>query len=118
MIELVGIYRHYGLALNGGEMPDFLPLVLDFLAVSVDRRDGEDGALRTQMITRYVQPAVTAMHERFREHGGPWLLAIDALSALLRAEVGEARTAEAGTSDVQQSNLVQIRSSELSKELS
>ncbi len=89
MIELSGIYRHYGLQLDGREMPDFLPLVLDFLALSADRREGDEGAVRTQLIERYLQPAVTAMHERFSEHGGPWLLAVDALAALLRAELDE-----------------------------
>ncbi len=89
MIELSGIYRHYGLQLDGREMPDFLPLVLDFLALSADRREGAEGAVRTQLIERYLQPAVIAMHERFSEHGGPWLLAVDALAALLRAELDE-----------------------------
>ena len=89
MIELSGIYRHYGLQLDGREMPDFLPLVLDFLALSADRREGAEGAVRIQLIERYLQPAVIAMHERFSEHGGPWLLAVDALAALLRAELAE-----------------------------
>jgi nitrate reductase delta subunit len=89
MIELSGIYRHYGLELDGRELPDFLPLALDFLALSADRREGDEGAVRTQLIERYLQPAVIAMHERFAEHGGPWLLAVDALAALLRAELDE-----------------------------
>lgn len=89
MIELSGIYRHYGLQLDGRELPDFLPLVLDFLALSADRREGAEGAVRTQLIERYLQPAVIVMHERFSEHGGPWLLAVDALVALLRAELDE-----------------------------
>ncbi len=89
MIELSGIYRHYGLELDGHELPDFLPLVLDFLALSADKRTREEGGIRTQMIERYVQPAVVAMHERFSEHGGPWLLAVEALAALLRAELEE-----------------------------
>ena len=89
MIELSGIYRHYGLELDGRELPDFLPLALDFLALSADRREGDEGAVRTQLIERYLQPAVIAMHERFSEHGGPWLLAVDALAALLRAELDE-----------------------------
>jgi nitrate reductase delta subunit len=86
MIELAGIYRHYGLELDGREMPDFLPLVLDFLALSADRQEGDEGALRQHLIGHYLQPAITAMHERFSEHGGPWLPAVDAVAALLRAE--------------------------------
>ena len=104
MIELSGIYRHYGLELDGREMPDFLPLVLDFLALSADRREGDESALRTRLIERYVQPAVIAMHERFSEHGGPWLLAVDALAALLRAELDQPRTVGPTASDVLRSN--------------
>jgi len=89
MIELSGIYRHYGLELDGREMPDFLPLVLDFLALSADRREGDEGALRTELIAHYLQPAVTAMQERFSENGGPWLLAVDAVVALLHSELEE-----------------------------
>jgi nitrate reductase delta subunit len=89
MIELSAIYRHYGLELGGNEMPDFLPLVLDFLALTGDRREGDESALRTKLIKNYVQPAVIAMHERFSEHGGAWLLAVDAVAALLRAELSE-----------------------------
>jgi len=99
MIELAAIYRHYGLELDGSEMPDFLPLVLDSLALTEDRRKGDEGALRAKLIRNYVQPAVIAMHERFSEHDGVWLLAVDALAALLRAELSElpvvSRTADA-----------------------
>lgn len=106
MIELTAIYRHYGLELGGKEMPDFLPLVLDFLALSEDRREGDEGAIRTKLIRDYVQPAVTAMHKRFSEHGGIWLLAVDALAALLRAELSELPLVS-GTSDIQPLNGVQ-----------
>ncbi len=104
MIELSGIYRHYGLELDGRELPDFLPLALDFLALSADRREGDEGAVRTQLIERYLQPAVIAMHERFSEHGGPWLLAVDALAALLRAELDQPGAVGPTASDALRSN--------------
>ncbi len=116
MIELAGIYRHYGLELDGREMPDFLPLVLDFLALSADRREGDEGAVRTQLIERYLQPAVIAMHGRFSEHGGPWLLAVDALAALLRAELDEPGTVAPTASKSQRLNAVQQSNSESPKE--
>ncbi len=118
MIELAGIYRHYGFELDGREMPDFLPLALDFLALSADRRVGDEGALRTRLIERYLQPAVIAMHERFTEHGGPWLLALDALAAILRTEVGEARAEDRIAVAPERSNAIQASSTEGRKELS
>ncbi len=118
MIELSGIYRHYGLELDGRELPDFLPLALDFLALSADRRDGDEGAVRTQLIERYLQPAVVAMHERFSEHGGPWLLAVDALAALLRAELDEVGAVAPTVSDPLRLITVQQSNTECPKEMS
>ncbi len=117
MIELAGIYRHYGLELDGREMPDFLPLALDFLALSADRREGEEGALRARLIERYLQPAVTAMHQRFSEHGGPWLLAVDAVAALLRAELDEPRAVSPTNPEPQYGVAVPCGSSECPKEM-
>ncbi len=117
MIELAGMYRHYGLELGGREMPDFLPLALDFLALSADRREGDESPLRTRLIERYLQPAVIAMHERFTEHGGPWLLAVDALAALLRAELDEARAVGATAAEPQRAYAVQPSSTESPKEV-
>lgn len=118
MIELSGIYRHYGLELDGRELPDFLPLALDFLALSADRREGDEGAVRTLMIERYLQPAVVAMHERFSEHGGPWLLAVDALAALLRAELDEVGAVAPTASDPLRLITVQQSNTECPKEMS
>ncbi len=118
MIELSGIYRHYGLELDGKELPDFLPLALDFLALSADRREGDEGAVRTQLIERYLQPAVVAMHERFSEHGGPWLLAVDALAALLRAELDELGVVAPTDSDPLRLITTQQSNTECPKEMS
>ena len=117
MIELTGIYRHYGLELDGREMPDFLPLVLDFLALSADRREDDEGALRTRLIERYLQPAVTAMHDRFSEHGGPWLLAVESVAALLRAELAEPLAVVGTALDEQRSTAVRRPSIASPKEL-
>jgi nitrate reductase delta subunit len=118
MIELSGIYRHYGLELDGRELPDFLPLALDFLALSADRRQGDEGAVRTLLIERYLQPAVVAMHERFSEHGGPWLLAVDALAALLRAELDEVGAVAPTASDPLRLITAQQSNTECPKEMS
>ena len=34
MIEVAGIYRHFGKAISGNELPDYLPLMIDFLSLS------------------------------------------------------------------------------------
>ena len=118
MIELSGVYRHYGLELDGHELPDFLPLVLDFLALTADKRMGDEGGVRTRMLERYVQPAVVAMKERFSEHGGPWLRAVEALSALLRAELEELHALGLSAAESEHSYLVKESFPVSPKELS
>ncbi len=38
MIELGGIYRHFGHITDGRELPDYLPLMVDFLALTIEGR--------------------------------------------------------------------------------
>lgn len=91
MIEVGGVYRHFGLELDGRELPDFLPVVLEFLALSLDLRSRDSGGLRTAFVEQYVAPALLLMAARFDEHGGVWSLAITALRALLDDEAAERR---------------------------
>ena len=39
MIELNAIYKHFGLEIDGMELPDYLPLMIEFLSLKADRRD-------------------------------------------------------------------------------
>ena len=117
MIELTAIYRHYGFETDGREMPDFLPLVLDFLALSADQREGDRGARRTMLIERYLQPAATAMQKRFVEHTGPWSLAVDGFLALLSAELDEPGLVRSPVPSSPQKTPIPLSVVESSKEL-
>lgn len=97
MIEMAGIYHHFGLDLIGAEVADYLPLVLEFLSLSLDRPDRNASGLRERLLQRYVRPALEPMRVRFGVAGGVWVLALHALQAMLEWEM-PADTQSAATS--------------------
>ncbi len=76
MIELVGIYRHFGQTVSGGELPDYLPLMVDFLSLTAESRDDP---IRGKLISEYVQPFLPPMRSRLEELETPYLHLLDAL---------------------------------------
>ena len=50
MIELVGIYNHFGQKPNEKELPDYLPLMVDFLSMTTESRDDP---IRDKLIKEY-----------------------------------------------------------------
>lgn len=86
MIEVTGIYKHFGLALDGTEMPDFMSVMLEFLALSLDLPQRNDTGMREVLVESYLLPAMTPMLKSFEAKGGGWVHAIEALQALLAHE--------------------------------
>lgn len=84
MIDLLGIYKHFGLSPNSKELPDFLPMVLEFLALTADR--GED-SVREKCVCEYILPALERMRERLQELGSYYLLLFDVLIELLKLDI-------------------------------
>jgi nitrate reductase delta subunit len=76
MIELVGVYRHFGQTPNGKELPDYLPLIVDFLSLTVESKDDP---VREKLITEYVVPFLPPMRSRLEELETPYLHLLDAL---------------------------------------
>lgn len=90
MIEIVNIYRHFGVALDPRELPDYLPVVADFLWISLERRDRDDIGLRNAFIEQYVQPALPGLLEGLRRTDSPYALPVEALQMLLQVELDSA----------------------------
>ena len=86
MIEVTGVYKHFGLALDGTEMPDYISVVLEFLALSLDQPERNGTGMREVFAESYVLPAIAPMMKSFEEKGGGWVNAIQALEALLAHE--------------------------------
>ena len=80
MIELVGIYRHFGQVLDGKELPDFLPLMVEFLSLTVESRDDP---VREKLINEYIVPFLPPMRSRLEELETPYLHLLGALEKVI-----------------------------------
>lgn len=83
MVELAAIYRHFGLELGARELPDYLPVVVDFLAASVDLDDRDRIGLRRRLLERLVRPALAPMREGLQKLESPYALLLAALETVL-----------------------------------
>lgn len=87
MLELKAIYRHFGLELDGSEMADFLPMVVEFLSISSGRAELDGIGLRRRLIERFVTPALGPMREALVEYESPYEHLISFLEQLLELDV-------------------------------
>jgi nitrate reductase delta subunit len=89
MIELVGVYKHFGVGLNGKELPDYLPLMVEFLALTAEAED----PIREKFIREYTLPFLPPLRERLETLNSPYLHLSDGLERLLKLDL-EARIKE------------------------
>lgn len=84
MIELGAIYRHFGREPNGIELPDYLPLMIDFLSLTAGQNDDP---VREKLIREYLLPYLPPMRKRLEELETPYLYLLQALEAVLEIEL-------------------------------
>lgn len=83
MLELAGVYRHFGLELSGRELPDYVPALAEFLAISLDHSDRDQTGLRRWLLERYVLPALEPLRERLARYQSPYALLARSLAAVV-----------------------------------
>ncbi len=83
MIELIGIYRHFGQMPNGRELPDYLPLMVDFLSLTVESKDDP---VRQKLIDEYLLPYLPPMRSRLEALRTPYLYLLDAMEKVICLE--------------------------------
>lgn len=76
LLRLKRLYRAAGFVLDGGELPDYLPLVLEFAAL--DREHGE-------WVLREHRAGLELLHRHLREKGSPYAELLEAIRAGLPA---------------------------------
>ncbi len=86
MIELANIYKHFGYELKGGELPDFLPVVVDFLWISLEQRERDRIGLRRHFLERYVLRGVEPLSAALKKYKSPYAWLIESLEAGLRED--------------------------------
>jgi nitrate reductase delta subunit len=84
MIELIGIYRHFGQMIDGKELPDYLPLMMDFLALTVEAKDDP---VRGKFITEYLAPLLPPIRSRLEELETPYLHLLEALEKIINVDL-------------------------------
>ncbi len=84
MIELTGIYRHFGKMPNGKELPDYLPLMVDFLSLTTESKDDP---VRDKYINEYILPFLSPMRSRLGELKTPYLHLLDALEKVINIDL-------------------------------
>lgn len=90
MIELLGIYRHLGLAPNGDELPDYLPLMVEFLALTA----GSEDPVRDKLIREYMLPYLAPIRTRLDELQSPYRHLLDTIERMLAREAAAGTTRE------------------------
>ena len=83
MIELGGIYSHFGRKPNGKELPDYLPLMVDFLSLTTESKDDP---VRDKFIEEYIMRLLPPMRIRLEELKTPYLHLLDALEKVINIE--------------------------------
>lgn len=86
MIELAAIYRHFGQVPNGIELPDYLPLMVDFLSLTAEQNDDP---VRKKFIGEYFVPYLAPIRTRLEELKTPYLYLLQALEGVLQIELVE-----------------------------
>ena len=83
MIELQGIYRHTGLMLNGKELPDYLPLMVEFLSLTA----GSEDPIREKLIKEYILPYLPPIRSKLEELKTPYIYLLGALERVLKLDL-------------------------------
>ncbi|MBW8268868.1 nitrate reductase molybdenum cofactor assembly chaperone [Caldovatus aquaticus] len=86
MVELAGIYAAAGLAPAAGELPDYLPMLLEFAAVAPER--GAD-------LLANAAPLLDLLHRRLLARGSAYAAVLHAALLVAGAEPGTAPLADA-----------------------
>jgi len=102
MIELAGIYRHFGQVLDGKELPDYLPLMVEFLSLTVESRDDP---VRSKLIDEYILPFLPPMRSRLEELETPYLHLLDALVRVIGVDLNEQPLSKQPTQEEERSHV-------------
>lgn len=87
LVSLRNLYRHFGFEVTERELPDFLPLMVDFLRLTADETKGRDASIRRYFVEKLLAPGLDPLEDALEEAGSPYSLVIRALRAALRKDL-------------------------------
>ncbi len=84
MLYLKNLYRFSGLIQVHGELPDYLPLILEYLGLTWNR--GHRG-MRSHFISHYLLPLITNLREKLDAYSLKYTRVIDLALGLMKYEL-------------------------------
>lgn len=84
MIELINLYKHFALASDNKEMPDYLPLMVEFLSLTAE---SQADPVREKFILEYLLPYLPPIRSKLEELKTPYLSLIQALERLIHFDL-------------------------------
>ena len=87
MLELANIYRHFGVELAGGELADFVPVVVEFLGISLERGDEDRIGLRRYLVETLLVNGIESLLSALRKCESPYVHLVEALRAALTEDI-------------------------------
>jgi len=87
MLELKGIYSHFGVEMTGGELPDFLPVMVDFLWISLDRGVQDGIGLRRRYLEEYVLRGLGPLSASLEKYSSAYALLVKALEITVQEDL-------------------------------
>nr|BAL57374.1 nitrate reductase 1, delta subunit [uncultured Acetothermia bacterium]BAL58890.1 nitrate reductase 1, delta subunit [Candidatus Acetothermum autotrophicum] len=84
MSELLALYKHFGMTPKGKELPDYLPLMVEFLSLTA----GSSDPLREKFLKDYLLPFLAPVRARLEHLKSPYLYLLEALERVMQREGG------------------------------
>jgi nitrate reductase molybdenum cofactor assembly chaperone len=84
MIDILGIYHHFGQSLDGRELADYLPVMIDFLSLTIDR---QRDPVREKFIKEYFLPFLPPVRKRLEELNSEYWRLMDAVERLAKYDL-------------------------------
>ena len=87
MLELSNIYRHFGVEHDGRELADFVPVVVEFLGLSLARRDEDQIGLRRYLVETLLLNGIESLLSALRKYESPYAHLVDSLRVALAEDI-------------------------------
>ncbi len=87
ILELANIYRHFGVELDGRELADFVPVIVEFLGLSSEREDEDDIGLRRYFVETLLVNGIESLLSALRKYESPYATLVEALRLVLREDI-------------------------------
>ncbi len=89
MLELSNIYRHFGIEMAGGEMADFVPVIVEFLGLSLAHGDRDDIGLRRYLVETLLVNGIESLLSALRKCESPYANLVLALRTALAEDIAQ-----------------------------